>query len=184
MDPLIDRRSWLKWFLEGSCLLGLGSFVYAGLSFLGAEAPEAVGRGEPGDEPPEPRETDTEPAPDTEAVASPGRMAGGSESAEDLPVGGSKMIALGSTPVIVVRQEAGVRAFGAVCTHLGCLVRWNPSSRTFDCPCHGGKYDSDGRVIAGPPPRDLVEYPASAVGQAFATLTRARAAGGPGGGRG
>jgi Rieske Fe-S protein len=49
-----------------------------------------------------------------------------------------------------------VRAFSATCTHLGCQVHWDLDGRRFLCPCHGGAYDVDGRVIAGPPPRPLV----------------------------
>ncbi len=41
----------------------------------------------------------------------------------------------------------------AVCTHLGCAVAWEQDE--FVCPCHGGKYDAQGSVTAGPPPRAL-----------------------------
>lgn len=43
----------------------------------------------------------------------------------------------------------------ATCSHLGCSVRWDGEMRRFRCPCHGGQYDEQGRVVAGPPPRDL-----------------------------
>jgi thiosulfate dehydrogenase [quinone] large subunit len=47
-------------------------------------------------------------------------------------------------------------AFSAVCTHAGCTVNYDPSSRQFVCPCHGGTYSaSDGRVLGGPPPSPL-----------------------------
>lgn len=49
----------------------------------------------------------------------------------------------------------GVRAFSATCTHLGCRVRWDGGAHRFKCPCHGGEYDAEGKVIAGPPPRPL-----------------------------
>lgn len=62
--------------------------------------------------------------------------------------------------VYVQRDGDGVRALSAVCTHLGCLVGWNAASRTFECPCHGGSYDSRGAVVAGPPPRALDVLPA------------------------
>ena len=45
--------------------------------------------------------------------------------------------------------------FSRVCTHLGCLVRWDENKRHFHCPCHGGVFDHAGNVIAGPPPRPL-----------------------------
>ena len=44
------------------------------------------------------------------------------------------------------------------CTHLGCAYAWNPAKHEFDCPCHGGKFNADGRKIAGPPPRPLDRY--------------------------
>jgi Rieske Fe-S protein len=47
------------------------------------------------------------------------------------------------------------RALSATCSHLGCRVSWNAQTKHFHCPCHGGVYDRDGRVIAGPPPQPL-----------------------------
>ena len=49
-------------------------------------------------------------------------------------------------------------AFAANCTHLGCPVRWLPEAKLFICPCHGGTFDQDGTVAAGPPPRPLARY--------------------------
>ena len=50
-------------------------------------------------------------------------------------------------------------AFAINCTHLGCPVRWIETAQLFMCPCHGGVYNRDGTVAAGPPPRSLVRYP-------------------------
>jgi Rieske Fe-S protein len=47
------------------------------------------------------------------------------------------------------------RALSATCTHLGCRVNWNAETMRFHCPCHGGVYDRNGRVVAGPPPAPL-----------------------------
>ena len=49
----------------------------------------------------------------------------------------------------------GVKAMSATCTHLGCRVRWDNGAQRFKCPCHGGQYDTNGTVTAGPPPRPL-----------------------------
>lgn len=58
--------------------------------------------------------------------------------------------------VFLFRQgEAGVRVLGSTCTHLGCRVSWDIESQRFNCPCHGGVFDPNGAVIAGPPPRPL-----------------------------
>lgn len=57
--------------------------------------------------------------------------------------------------VFLVRDDAGVHALSATCTHLGCRVRWDVGDSTFRCPCHGGVFDAEGRVVSGPPPRPL-----------------------------
>jgi len=49
-------------------------------------------------------------------------------------------------------------AFVVNCSHLGCPVRWLKEADLFMCPCHGGVYNKDGTVAAGPPPRPLSRY--------------------------
>jgi Rieske Fe-S protein len=48
--------------------------------------------------------------------------------------------------------------FDGRCTHLGCPVSWDEMTHEFYCPCHGGVYDAQGDVVAGPPPRPLDRY--------------------------
>jgi len=50
-------------------------------------------------------------------------------------------------------------AYTVHCTHLGCPVRWVADAQLFLCPCHGGVYNADGTVSAGPPPKALPQYP-------------------------
>lgn len=60
-----------------------------------------------------------------------------------------------ATVFLVWDGARDVRAFSATCTHLGCQVRWERTVSRFLCPCHGGAYAPDGRVLEGPPPRPL-----------------------------
>ncbi len=71
----------------------------------------------------------------------------------------TRVFAFGNEPGILVRGPAGEwRAYSAVCTHLGCTVRYRAADRRIWCPCHNGLYDLDGRNVPGtPPPRPLAE---------------------------
>lgn len=59
--------------------------------------------------------------------------------------------------VVYIQKDGdhGVRVLDSTCTHLGCRTRFDITSKHFVCPCHGGVYDMDGTVLAGPPPAPL-----------------------------
>jgi Rieske Fe-S protein len=58
--------------------------------------------------------------------------------------------------VVYVRRDGDqVRVLDSTCTHLGCRTRYDAATRQFVCPCHGGAYDAEGQVVAGPPPAPL-----------------------------
>ena len=59
---------------------------------------------------------------------------------------------------VVINYKGELRAFSAVCTHLGCIVSWKKDEGIFFCPCHAGKFDPSGNVISGPPPKPLPQY--------------------------
>jgi glycine/D-amino acid oxidase-like deaminating enzyme/nitrite reductase/ring-hydroxylating ferredoxin subunit len=62
----------------------------------------------------------------------------------------------GLAKVAVYRDDEGaLHERSAFCTHLGCVVRWNSAERTWDCPCHGSRFHTDGHVVNGPAIRDL-----------------------------
>merc|ERR1719191_2229029 len=63
----------------------------------------------------------------------------------------------GDPTYIVVKSESEIDnyAINAVCTHLGCVVPYNSVDKQFQCPCHGSRYDSTGKVVRGPAPLSL-----------------------------
>ncbi len=68
-------------------------------------------------------------------------------------------------PAVVLQKGVGdFVAFSAICTHLGCVVRWLPDKKEFLCPCHGGRYSGDGKVLGGPPPKPLATIPVTVAG--------------------
>jgi len=58
----------------------------------------------------------------------------------------------------LVNTDAGPKAIYMVCTHLGCLYKWEPSNHRFECPCHGSKFSREGFYIEGPAPRSLDQF--------------------------
>lgn len=63
-----------------------------------------------------------------------------------------------SKPVLVSRLGAEIICYNASCPHLGCIVHWDVRANEFRCACHGGTFDHEGNVLAGPPPRPLDHY--------------------------
>ena len=128
---LLDRRRFVKGLLGFSILSTLAMVVTPVVGFL------------------MPRKTTS---------GSAGRVLVGTTSTLDPERG--KVVALGSKPIIVVSGPTGVKAFSAVCTHLGCIVGYDASqSPDIVSPCHDGHFSAvDGRVISGPPPAPLKEY--------------------------
>jgi succinate dehydrogenase / fumarate reductase iron-sulfur subunit len=63
-------------------------------------------------------------------------------------------------PVMIARRPDmnNIVAFNTTCTHLGCMVHWDEAKKLYLCACHGGQFDEDGNVLAGPPPRPLDRY--------------------------
>ena len=73
-----------------------------------------------------------------------------------IPNGEGAVLRRGLHKVAVYKGPDGaVRELSAVCTHLKCIVHWNPAEKSWDCPCHGSRFSCDGKVLMGPATKDL-----------------------------
>jgi glycine/D-amino acid oxidase-like deaminating enzyme/nitrite reductase/ring-hydroxylating ferredoxin subunit len=80
----------------------------------------------------------------------------------ELKAGDGAIIRRGLTKVACYRDESGaLHERSAICTHLGCVVQWNSLEKTFDCPCHGSRFQTDGHVVNGPALNALSEVEVS-----------------------
>jgi Rieske Fe-S protein len=79
-------------------------------------------------------------------------VTGGDVSTEDdVKPGEGAIIRDGLSKIAVYRDEDGkIFKKSAVCTHMGCIVRFNKLEKTFDCPCHGSRFSIDGHPINSP----------------------------------
>ncbi len=122
-----ERRNFLN-FLLGTSLSGvIVSIFYPVIKFL---IPPSVAE-----------------APTTNVVAA---------KVGEVPANTGKIFKFGSKPCILVNAPDGcLKAFSATCTHLDCIVQYRPDMQNIWCACHNGRYDLNGKNIAGPPPRPL-----------------------------
>jgi glycine/D-amino acid oxidase-like deaminating enzyme/nitrite reductase/ring-hydroxylating ferredoxin subunit len=78
------------------------------------------------------------------------------DSFKEIPVGTGAVVEHQGEKLAVYKDEEGkVKLLSPTCTHMGCLVSFNPAEKSWDCPCHGGRYDLEGQVLCGPPRKNL-----------------------------
>jgi Rieske Fe-S protein len=75
---------------------------------------------------------------------------------DEIPPDSGAVIRRGFHKDAVYRDEQGnLHRFSAICPHLGCVVHWNSAEHSWDCPCHGSRYNRFGKVINGPSIKNL-----------------------------
>ncbi|MGB7208512.1 MAG: Rieske 2Fe-2S domain-containing protein [Pyrinomonadaceae bacterium] len=139
-----SRRSFLDYLLGFSAFATLGAIFYPIFKFM--VPPEVV----------EAQQNSVSIGKNTEIASNSG-----------------KIFKFGSKPGIIIRTETGdLKAFSASCTHLDCIVQYDPGSKQIICACHNGIYDLTGKNVSGPPPRPLEEFAVNVKGDEI-TVTRA-----------
>jgi len=87
----------------------------------------------------------------------------------DIGPGEGKTILVDGSKCAAFRDDNGaLSVVSAVCTHMACIVAFNPGERTWDCPCHGSRFRTDGTVIEGPAINDLPSISVSIVAEQIA----------------
>ena len=77
-----------------------------------------------------------------------------------IPAGEGRVIRRGAHKIAVYKDEAGrLHERSAACTHVKCIVDWNTAEKSWDCPCHGSRFDPYGKVLNGPAIDDLHPAP-------------------------
>jgi Rieske Fe-S protein len=126
----MDRRSFLDWLLGGSILATIGAIFYPVFSYL--NPPKSL-----------------------EAAVTSIKVG----ELKDFPLDSGTIFKFGRKPGILVHTSNGkFRAFQATCTHLSCVVQYRNDLGVLFCACHNGRFDLNGKNIAGPPPRPLEEF--------------------------
>lgn len=78
------------------------------------------------------------------------------EAASEIPPGHGGIVFLNGEKVGVYKEDNGtLHAVDIRCPHLGCQLEWNPDEKSWDCPCHGSRFDRYGRLISGPAQEDI-----------------------------
>jgi glycine/D-amino acid oxidase-like deaminating enzyme/nitrite reductase/ring-hydroxylating ferredoxin subunit len=84
------------------------------------------------------------------------RLKGLFDSPNSVKPGQGKLVTAGLDKIAAYRDDAGtLHQVSAVCPHLGCIVAWNAAEKSWDCPCHGSRFDPDGKILHGPAVKEL-----------------------------
>ena len=85
-----------------------------------------------------------------------GLLPGEVRTVDDIPPDSGAILRRGLTKIAVYRSKNGeLYERSAVCPHLGCVVQWNNIEKTWDCPCHGSRFEKFGAVVNGPSIHDM-----------------------------
>lgn len=85
-----------------------------------------------------------------------GRLQKSSMTKDNLKTGEGAIVEINGKKAAAYKNNNGeLITLSPVCTHMGCIVGWNNNDKTWDCPCHGSRYEADGTVKEGPAEKNL-----------------------------
>jgi len=129
-EPVPTRRKFLGWGLSTSLASFMGMLIYPIIRFI---------------IPPKAAESNQ-----NSVIAA---------KADELEPNSAKIFPFANKPAILIRLASGeYRALTAVCTHLQCTVQYRSDFSAIWCACHNGRFDVNGAVISGPPPKPLEAF--------------------------
>ena len=142
---LVTRRSFLQRLLNGTLLAGAAGVLGSIVAYL--FAPTGV-----------------------RSSLGPQRVKVGKR--EDVPPGDGKLALVDDEPVWVLNLGRTLVGMSAVCTHKGCIIKWQATRRLFSCPCHDGLFDERGNVVSGLPLRPLTRFDVTVAGDDIYVASR------------
>jgi glycine/D-amino acid oxidase-like deaminating enzyme/nitrite reductase/ring-hydroxylating ferredoxin subunit len=87
------------------------------------------------------------------------RFSTDAKDVSDVPRGEGRLVRVEGQQLAVYRDEKDtVHMMSPVCTHMHCVVQWNGAEKSWDCPCHGGRFHATGEVLVGPPVKALAKH--------------------------
>ena len=144
----VTRRTWIDVLLASSAVAWLGAVIYPVLKYLTPPAEEGGA----------------------------GKLTLTDAQRDELKGKGSLILRIGTDRVLAIKDgDVKVKALSAKCTHEGCTVQYQAAEALIWCACHNGKFNLDGRVLSGPPPRPLAAFTVS--GDLSGTVTISKAGG-------
>ncbi|HEV7243235.1 MAG TPA: FAD-dependent oxidoreductase [Thermoanaerobaculia bacterium] len=72
------------------------------------------------------------------------------KSVDEVGEGEGKIVSSGGEKYAAARIDGELRLLDPTCTHMGCTIAWNAAEKSWDCPCHGSRFDTRGQVLNGP----------------------------------
>jgi cytochrome b6-f complex iron-sulfur subunit len=92
---------------------------------------------------------------------------------QEIKQNSGQIFRFGSQPAILIKDPNGeLKAFTAVCTHLGCIVQYRSDLSQIWCACHNGHFNLNGKNVEGPPPKPLEEYAVNVRGEQIVVSKR------------